>query len=221
MILSRDEEPGRRRDKVIPTYSVSSSVRLPVSRRAAFTLIEMLITIALLIIVLGLMVSLARHVRDRSAQQLTLSLLRDLDGLMSQYVLNSGGSMPPLAAILPADATVAKDGPELAAAALMNNRQWVTCLRQDYRLRQIDPNAPPDPFDAQPISVYDRRSSTLRDAWGSPIVFMAGQHPLVGLAPSERGRDRSFFFSAGQDRKYLTREDNLYSYEALETAPRP
>src|SRR5688572_32928362 len=53
--------------------------------RRAFTLIEMLTTVAVLVIVLGLMVSLARDVRTRSAERLTKDLLARLDGLVEQY----------------------------------------------------------------------------------------------------------------------------------------
>ena len=50
---------------------------------------------------------------------------------------------------------------------------------------------------------------TLRDPWGNFLIYMRTQHTQVGMAPE----DRPFFFSAGPDRRYLTREDNLYSYE--------
>src|SRR5436853_6587535 len=56
--------------------------------RKGFTLIEMLTTVAVLIIVLGLMVSLARYVRDASAQAVSKALLRQLDHLMAQYAKN-------------------------------------------------------------------------------------------------------------------------------------
>src|SRR3954471_3318186 len=78
------------------------------SSRSGFTLIEMLTTVAALIIVLGLMVSLARYVRDRSAQQLTRDTLRPLERLMGEYVDNNG-RLPVIDPILP---------PELGAAAL-------------------------------------------------------------------------------------------------------
>ncbi len=58
--------------------------------------------------------------------------------------------------------------------------------------------------------MYDPETQTLRDAQGSPIVFLQRMHPSIGMELD----DRPFFFSAGLDRKYLTREDNLYSYEA-------
>ena len=59
-----------------------------------------------------------------------------------------------------------------------------------------------------PASVFN--GVQLRDAWGSPIVFMPTKHPWVGTAPRTRS---AFFFSAGPDRQYLTQDDNLYSYE--------
>ena len=106
------------------------------------------------------------------------------------------------------------DDPPLDAAAKANNEQLVAALKADYRLHHpLD--AQTDPLERKcPISVYDRK--TLRDAWGRPIVFMPRQHSLIGLAPSKEGQDQYFFFSAGPDRKYLTRQDNLYSYETLE-----
>src|SRR5437667_11857331 len=66
--------------------------RLPLAPRhlpLGFTLIEMLTTVAVLVIVLGLMVSLARDVRNRSAERLTKDLLRRLDLLVAQYKARS------------------------------------------------------------------------------------------------------------------------------------
>src|ERR1043165_4819112 len=97
--------------------------------RSAFTLIEMLTTVAVLIIVLGLMVSLARYVRDRSARELTQGLLRQLDTLMSQYLdhykdLKPGQRLPKIEPLIAPNAppqTV--DDPAMARAARMNNEQ--------------------------------------------------------------------------------------------------
>lgn len=174
----------------------------------------MLTTVAVLIIVLGLMVSLARFVRDRSAQVLTRDLLRQLDELMMQYADHQRGKLPVVEALLPVGSAADRvDEPVLNRAARANNEQTVRALRSDYRQHQTDPNALADPFEQLPISVYDR--GTLRDAWGSPIVFMPGQHYLIGLAPSRAGQDQAFFFSAGPDKRYLTRDDNVYSYETM------
>ena len=50
----------------------------------------MLTTVAVLVIVLGLMVSLARDVRTRSAERLTKDLLHRLDLLVAQYCVTEG-----------------------------------------------------------------------------------------------------------------------------------
>src|SRR3954470_24422361 len=54
-------------------------------RRRAFSLIEMLATVAALVILLGLMVSLARYVRRQASDQLTKQLLAQLDVLVRRY----------------------------------------------------------------------------------------------------------------------------------------
>src|SRR5947208_10405017 len=88
--------------------------------RRGYTLIEMLTTVAVLIIVLGLMVSLARHVRNRSATVLTRDLLAHLDVALGAYRSHWKGQIPvarPLAVQqenLPAE-------PTLLRAAEMNS----------------------------------------------------------------------------------------------------
>jgi type II secretory pathway pseudopilin PulG len=172
----------------------------------------MLTTVAVLIIVLGLMVNLARYVRDRSAQQLTRDVLNAVQAQMAQY-LASNGQYPPVAALLDPEVTDA-DEERLNEPARTNNEQLVAALKADHRKRHPH-DTQSDPLERKcPISVYDRK--TLRDAWGRPIVFMPRQHTRIGLAPSREGQDQYFFFSAGPDRKYLSRQDNLYSYETLE-----
>ena len=184
------------------------------SVRRGFTMIEMLTTVAILTIALGMMVSLARYVRDRSAQQLTRDVLKELDLLMAQYQDRNGGQLPPVPPILPplSVATTLPAPPveaELMRKARTNNEQCVRAIKLEYL--RTHPKSE-DPFKHMAISVYDLL--TLRDAWGSPVVFMAGQHPYIGLAPSREGRDQDFFFSAGPDRRFLTRDDNVYSYES-------
>ncbi|HEX8914640.1 MAG TPA: type II secretion system protein [Humisphaera sp.] len=190
----------------------------PAPRRpAGFTLVEMLATVALLVILLGLSVSLARHVRERSAQAVTTDLLRRLDALATRYAAGHGNAPPAVAPFPPPEATAnARVGPDapiameapqadrqlLLRAALNNNRDVVAALRAGLGKDDRD-------LAELPVSISD--GTHVRDAWGSPVVFMPQKHPWVGTAP----RDKSyFFFSAGPDRDYLTRGDNLYSYEA-------
>jgi hypothetical protein len=278
----------------------------------------MVTTVAALVIVLGLMVVLARSVREHSAERLTRSLLVKLDGLMAEYhdrnkslpkvspfpprpadqaggaglkgsgqgggVKDGGrgeqkkssgpgdegrdvgrnvepggrpgeesaatGGASRLAALLPDAVSPASAPPPedalpdealLQKAAKLNNRDFVQALRREAvgasssdgsdrspAESGAEPPAEPagdvhpglsdasgDPggfgrrFGDLPVSVYDE--VTLRDAWGTPIVFMPSMHPAVGMAPSPE--DKPFFLSAGPDGRFSTPADNLYSYE--------
>ena len=48
-----------------------------------------------------------------------------------------------------------------------------------------------------------------RDVWGWPVVLVVRPHPALGLSPGRR----PFALSPGPDGDYLTRGDNLHSYE--------
>jgi type II secretory pathway pseudopilin PulG len=182
------------------------AIRFPdtARRRQAFTLLEMLTTVAALVIVLGLMVSLARRVRDASAVDLTKDLLRRLDGLMDQYEARYH-RLPDVAAFIDPK-TQEPNEKDLQRTAVENNRQVLLALK----LEVDDAN---NAFNGVPDAIYNE--AMLRDAWGTPIVFMPSLNPAIGMAP----QNRRFFFSAGPDRQFLTQEDNLYSYEEGNLTP--
>ena len=165
---------------------------------SGFTLLEMLTTVAALVILLGLMVDLARYVRNDSSVKLTKQLLYQCDLLLAQYQLHHGGQMPSVEPF--ANSPDHLDESTLQHRALANNRDFVAALRTEA-------GGVPNLFGGLPDSIYNE--ATLSDAWGSPIIFMPSMHREIGVAP----QDHSFFFSAGPDRRYLTQDDNLYSYE--------
>lgn len=161
----------------------------------------MLTTVAVLVIVFGLMDSLAHDVRTRSAERLTKDLLHRLDTLMAQYIQRLPPDQRNLYPVIhPLFTSGSSDESQLRENALANNRDVIRALKSQSDLTG---GAFSD------LSIANYNEVNLLDAWGSPIVFMAHQHPLIGMAAG----DRPFFFSAGPDRKYLTRQDNLYSYE--------
>ena len=180
----------------------------------------MLTVVAGLIIVLGLMVSLAWDVRRQSSERLTKDLLVKLDALMAQYITHHkqmpqvtplvesfgiarragpGPKQPSRLTMRPAEEEL-PDEESLLAAAELNNRDFVRALRSEG-------GASPELFGPLAGPMYDE--VTLRDAWGTPIVFMPAMHPAIGMALG----NRPFFLSAGPDRTFRTLEDNLYSYE--------
>jgi type II secretory pathway pseudopilin PulG len=165
------------------------------ARRSAFTLVETMTAIAVLVIALGLMVSLARHVRLASAEGLTKQILVQLDAAMAAYV-QSNGSLPTVPAFIPDQKVPPEE--ELRQSAQRNNEGFVRALKSAGLLSGR--------LDGLSIAYYDE--ARVRDAWGSPIIFMSHIHPAIGMNPKGW-----FFFSAGPDRQYLTRDDNLYSYD--------
>jgi type II secretory pathway pseudopilin PulG len=166
--------------------------------RGGYTVVEMLATVAALLIVLGLMVSLTRHVRASSADEVTKDLLRRLDQAMARYARQNGGAPPDLPPFISGQAAVVDEAP-LARRAEINSESVVHLLKVYHVF-------PAEQFDDLPVWYYD--SLTVRDAWGSPIVFMSSMQPAIGMAAKGW-----FFFSAGPDGKYTTKADNLYSYE--------
>ena len=166
----------------------------------------MLTTVAVLVIVLGLMVSLARDVRTRSAERLTKDVLNRLDLLVAQYRQRSLKNLPEeqrklYPAVQPVVAAELPEEAVLRANAMLNNTELIRTLKV-----QVDLSATA----FSDLSIANYTEVNVLDAWGSPIVYMPHQHPLIGMAAG----DRSFFFSAGPDRRFLTRQDNVYSYES-------
>lgn len=187
----------------------------------------MLATVAALVIVLGLMVSLARYVRRQASDQLTKQLLAQLDVLVRRYQsryqmlpaapafvpepLTQPYTRPTPAGIPalspPAGDESLPDEKVLQERAIANNRAFVAAMRTEARRYPAEFSNLPTPFFAD---------GSLSDAWGMPLVFMAGLHPAIGMAME----NHPFFLSAGPDRQFGTLEDNLYSYEA-ETEDHP
>jgi len=152
-------------------------------RRGGFTLLEVLTTLAFLVVVMGLMVSLARYVRTQSAQQYTRRLLAELQIAQQQYSSTVGAddsiTLPPDPQESEVRGYAERIGPYVAAL-----------------LTRLHPG---------------EEQSAVRDAWGNAVAYLPHQNPSIGMA----SQNQPFFFSAGPDGRYLTRQDNLYSYEQL------
>ena len=177
------------------------------NRKSSFTLIEMLATVAALVIVLGLMVSLARYERRRSAENFTRDdVLTRLDALLARHdivenkALQAALADPSVVTRLVRPSAREPEELVLQLNARKNNEEFVKTFK-----RFVGPKV----FNDIPLSLYNPTANTLVDAWGTPIVFMPAGALNVGITP----QSRSFFMSAGPDRKFSSVVDNLYSYE--------
>ena len=158
----------------------------------------MLTTVAALVIILGLAVQLARLVRSRQAGHSTRDLLARLDRAMGQYKdLQPALADIPRFLVNPQTPSGYNDA-ELQRQALENSKAFVEAARavsKGYLFKGLS------------FSMFD--DLTLRDAWGTPVVYMPPGAKNIGIAP----QNRYFFLSAGPDRRFTTLIDNLYSYE--------
>jgi len=167
----------------------------------------MLTTVATLVIVLGLMVSLARYERRRSAENFTRDdVLARLDALLARHdivenkALQEALADPAVVPRLVRPSAGQPEEPVLQYNAGRNNTEFVKTFK-----KYVGPKA----FNDLPLSLYNPTANTLVDAWGTPIVYMPAGALNVGISP----QNRSFFLSAGPDRKFSSVVDNLYSYE--------
>jgi len=161
----------------------------------------MLTTVAALVIILGLMVSLARYERGRSAEDLMRDVLSRLDTLLANHdVVENRPLQDALAAVPPLVRSQGREPEEqvLLFNARRNNEEFVKAFKKHFG---------PKPFDI-PLTLYNPTKNTLVDVWGTPIVYMPPDAFNVGIRPQHR----TFFLSAGPDRKFSTVDDNLYSY---------
>ena len=156
----------------------------------------MLTTVAALVIILGLAVQLGQLVRKRQAGHSTRELLARLDKAMTQYK-DLQPALADVPQLLATPASTYNDA-DLQRQALANNKAFVTAAREATK-GQL--------FKGLSFSMFD--DLTLRDAWGTPVVYMPPGAKNIGIAP----QNRYFFLSAGPDRQFTTLVDNLYSYE--------
>jgi type II secretory pathway pseudopilin PulG len=168
-------------------------------RRRGYTLVELFLTLAVLMIVLGLMRNLANRVRTESADRLTRQLLAQLDQAMADYRTRYG-ELPPIQPV--AEPGQVPTESALQILAKQNNADFVRYLNLSAMAKHSKPgdDALAESFNA----------GVVEDPWGSPIIFMPQQHPAIGMGVSG---DVFFFASAGPDRQYLTHDDNFYSFE--------
>jgi type II secretory pathway pseudopilin PulG len=180
-------------------HSAFSSSR----RRRGYTLVELFLTLAVVMIILGMMINLSKRVRSESADKATRQILSRLTVLIAQYN-TTYGDYPPIRAFIPERHRPTEES--LQNTALANNADLVRYL--DLKSLATKNKNSDDPLFSS-LRQIDPKTTLLEDPWGSPVVFMRRQNPAIGMAPG----DAFFLLSAGPDKLYLTREDNLYSYE--------
>lgn len=181
---------------------------------------ELMLAVCLLTILLSLAVSLSRQVRAQSARALTSDVLVRLEMSLRAYSGKYGPGAIPAVVDMPTVASPAgpvADDRLAPALAERNNREFVRAVLA------LGP-AGGEILAGLPAGCFDKFSLSVRDAWGTPVAFVrripvapsGGEAERAGWAGGAFGMspgDAPFFVSAGPDRRFSTRGDNLYSYE--------
>ena len=173
----------------MPTPVTPPARRRPRPRPRGYTVVELFLTVAVLMMVLGLVVNLANRERSDALDRRTRRQLQRLAVAVGRYAAAHGGALPAVTPLVDPDPTAELSERAVHSAAVLN---------ADAVRRALGWPPPADPS-----------TDPLADPWGTPIAFMPRQSPLIGMAPG----DRFFFVSAGPDRQFLTRADNVYSYD--------
>ena len=187
---------------------------------------ELLLVLALLTIAFGLVVSLARRVRSEAAYSLARRELLELEDALRAY-RRQYGRLPDVPPLMPRETLEAAATRAATSPGATRPRLGLTLGPDDEPLlreraaitiagvvKALGVGVRPEDAAAGPLgglSALEFDGTTLLDPWGRPIAFLRSGRAEIGIAAG----DAPFFFSAGPDGLYLTREDNLYSYEAL------
>ena len=201
-------------------------------KRRAFTLIEILVAVVILVILGGLMLYAIKGTATSAKTQATRVRLENLKSMLAEYELKTrfaqpaswsgGGNLwftidnatPP--GSLPSPGNVRADirsgwGSDPAAITVA-----VSAINE---LKKLPSNA--TALGKLPASEFIAGTSLMADGWGNPLIFVPGDAGL-GIDRDNDGtydvtvhapNDRPFWASAGPDGDFTKDDDNLYSFE--------
>jgi hypothetical protein len=149
---------------------------------AGITRLSFVVLVAALSLTLAFVVALARHVRTTSADELTRERIIACAEQVRDWLSTAG--------------TLDLERPVLSGSG-----------DEEAYLRQFAMNQ--GRAAARSSGRVTADLTGWRDAWGTPLLLLAGQHSQLGIAPG----DAPFLLSAGPDRTFLSKSDNLYSYD--------
>jgi prepilin-type N-terminal cleavage/methylation domain-containing protein len=209
-------------------------------RRSAFTLVEILATLAIIAILVGLLYLGAKHIGQSARDRSTQVTLKTLEGLLADYEA-SGGRMEILTdqyngqgnlEVMPAGG-VSDDLAYSNAALQPAIKRTQNVMFQLMTLpgnKSIITKLAPEAFLKDPATKLPMSPPILLDAWNSPILFAPGRTSTspgnnqwgvsrmvnsTAQAPQffQPPNGKGVFVSAGPDGDFSKGDDNLYSFE--------
>ncbi len=205
-------------------------------RRGGFSLVEILVAIAVILVLLGIGIYGYRSMEDSASRKQTMANLASAAGLLKE--MNSTGSYsriegpndpgqpPPFhvsgaVATNPGDVNVAKTG---RATVVGNSPRLMTILRSNPKIASMITALPSQALLSADPGQPPRTVPVLCDAWNNPLLLVPSgglQGVSVGgstVTVTSSGQanspaNRAFWASAGPDGNFSTGDDNLYSFQ--------
>ena len=212
-------------------------------KRRAFTLIEIMVAIVILVILGSLMLYALKGTGTSAKSQSTRVRLENLKSMLAEYELNTRFAQP---ASWPSALPVGYGGdfwktlvtptplPPLGNVrsdmrSAWTNTLWTTNPRlidatvfAIGEMKKMPSNAAA--ISKLPASEFIAGTPLMADGWGNPIIFVPGTYGLLidanGNGTADPGEviitapnNRPFFASAGPDGDFSKADDNLYSFE--------
>lgn len=161
---------------------------LPPASRRAFTLIEMMVVIGIIIILAGLALAVGMQVKRHAQERSTRTTLKALDNIMSDYLGNGpdGGNQEPLAV-----PTGTSDQPPPPCATV-----WVTAFSLN-------------PSFAKSLTTQhlDLTNGVILDAYGNAIWYIPRDYDPASQSIKPGAKTPGRFVSLGPDGQYGTSDD--------------
>lgn len=155
----------------------------PTPRPNAFSLIEILVTISIIGLLVGISVFAMAKVRDQAKRQATIAALQGCANALAEYKAQTG--LSPSAGTGDIDDLVT----ELLASNIADVRNIIAAIGTD--------------------TTDDGNPDTILDGWENTIHYVR-MNDASGTYPRHR---QAFFASPGPDKNFGDDEDNVYSFE--------
>jgi prepilin-type N-terminal cleavage/methylation domain-containing protein len=181
--------------------------------RKAFTIIELMIVVAIIAVLIGLVVPSLRTLSNSAKSRETRQNMENLRAMMKELELQGG-----LVGLVPAGpitvGVVNEDAPGRYGPAVVQTSNSMARMRQIPANKRAIEQWPPTKILRAQGGVTN---PVLLDGWYNPIIIV----PPEGLNVTVGGASRTivnpegkpFFASAGPDADFGTGDDNVYSIE--------
>lgn len=178
--------------------------------KRGFTLVEMMVVVAVLVILFGIGIAIGPEIIDAGEEQLTIGTMRSLEGILEDYTSRVGAPVNNVGDF-PRDwsGTIY----EITSAGEAEDKS----IQQFYIATKAIPDIEQGTYASMPTTLFTEEDEII-DGWQVPLIYCATTESTGNYFSFLPTYDRPFFASAGADGLWGNgtdedSEDNIYSYQ--------